>query len=36
MDFLLTHWHCVLPVLVIGVVLILMNFNKKKNDSDYR
>ena len=35
MDFLLVHWHCILPVLVIGVALILMNL-KKKNDSDNR
>ena len=33
MDFLFTHWHCILPVLAIGAVIIFMNKNKKKNDS---
>jgi hypothetical protein len=23
MEFLLSHWHCIVPVVVIGVVILL-------------
>ena len=31
MDFLLTHWHCVVPVLAIAAVLLLRNRGEKKD-----
>jgi hypothetical protein len=37
MDFLgslwLSHWHCIVPVILIAVVLIVQN-KGKKNQSD--
>lgn len=33
MDFLLSHWHCIVPVIAIGVVLLLQSRGKKnRND----
>jgi hypothetical protein len=33
MDFLLSHWHCIVPVLAIAVVLLLQN-RGRKNDTE--
>jgi len=37
MQFLLSHWHCILPVVGIGVALFFMREKPKdkKNDRDY-
>ena len=32
MGFLLTHWHCILPVGIILIVYMIMNKNKKENE----
>jgi hypothetical protein len=32
MDVLLSHWHCILPVAAIAVVLLLRGIGKKKED----
>jgi hypothetical protein len=34
MDFLLTHWHCVVPVLAIAAVLLISNRDKKKDHKE--
>jgi len=34
MIFLQTHWHCIVPVLVIAVVLLLQTLSKKKKTRD--
>ena len=39
MDFLLSHWHCIVPVILIGAVLLLQGrpkprFRGKKNQND--
>jgi hypothetical protein len=31
MDFVLSHWHCIVPVIVIALVLLLQNRGKKKD-----
>jgi hypothetical protein len=31
MEFLLSHWHCVLPAAVIVVVVLLQSLGKKKD-----
>jgi hypothetical protein len=31
MDFLLSHWHCILPVLGIGMILLLQHCGKQKD-----
>jgi hypothetical protein len=28
MDFLLSHWHCIVPVIVIAIVLLLQRRGK--------
>jgi hypothetical protein len=33
MDFLLSHWHCIVPAILIAVVLLVQN-KGKKNQSD--
>ncbi len=33
MGILLTHWHCILPAIVIVIVSVLMN-RKKSKDSE--
>ena len=33
MDFLLSHWHCIVPVIAIAAVLLLQN-RKKKEDAE--
>jgi hypothetical protein len=30
MEFLLSHWHCIVPILVIAVVALLHRGKKKK------
>jgi hypothetical protein len=30
MEFLLRHWHCILPVLAIVIVMLLQGRGKKK------
>jgi hypothetical protein len=30
MDFILSHWHCIVPAIVIAVVLLLQNRSGKK------
>ncbi|MPM84705.1 hypothetical protein SDC9_131778 [bioreactor metagenome] len=33
MEFLLSHWHCILPVIGIGVAMFFMrDKNKDKKD----
>jgi hypothetical protein len=32
MDFLLSHWHCIVPVLVIGAVLLLRGRDKNNQE----
>jgi len=29
MEFLLSHWHCVLPAAVIAIVCLLLNRKEK-------
>jgi hypothetical protein len=29
-DFLLGHWHCIVPVLAIVIVLIVQNLGKNR------
>jgi hypothetical protein len=29
MDFLLGHWHCLVPLAVIGIVLLVLQAGKK-------
>jgi hypothetical protein len=36
MDFLLSHWHCIVPVLVIGAVLLLQGRGKKKDTEEQK
>jgi hypothetical protein len=33
MEFLLSHWHCIVPAIVVVAVSLLMN-RKKKTDSE--
>ena len=36
MEFLLSHWHCILPVVGIAVAMFLMrNKNKEKKDGHH-
>lgn len=32
MNFLLAHWHCILPILAIGVAIFLMRDRPKKGE----
>ncbi|MDR1913128.1 MAG: hypothetical protein LBQ68_01410 [Clostridiales bacterium] len=32
MSFLLSHWHCVLPIAAIGVAMIFMRGKPMKKD----
>jgi hypothetical protein len=34
MDFLLSHWHCVVPMILIGAVLLLKGRGKKNHDGE--
>jgi hypothetical protein len=34
MEFLLSHWHCILPAAVIVIVMILQSRGKKKNSKE--
>lgn len=34
MDFLIGHWHCILPVMGIGIALFLMKERPKKEKKD--
>ncbi len=34
MEFLLSHWHCILPAIAILVAVILMNRGKAKKADD--
>ncbi|MDR1626458.1 MAG: hypothetical protein LBT33_07940, partial [Spirochaetia bacterium] len=34
MAFLLAHWHCIVPVIAIAVVVLLQNRGKKKQDGE--
>lgn len=36
MEFLLSHWHCILPAIAIIVVVFLMNRSKSKRADDGR
>jgi hypothetical protein len=31
MDFLLSHWHCIVPAIAIVVVMLLQGRGKKKD-----
>jgi hypothetical protein len=33
-EFFVTHWHCILPVAAIALVLFLQNRGKRKNDEE--
>jgi hypothetical protein len=30
MDLLVSHWHCIVPIVVIGIASILMNRKKQE------
>jgi hypothetical protein len=32
MDFLLSHWHCIIPAVMIVIVMVLQGRGKKKQD----
>jgi hypothetical protein len=32
MSFLLSHWHCILPIAAIGVAMIFMRDKPKEKD----
>lgn len=34
MNFLISHWHCILPVLGIGIALFFMRERPKKEKKD--
>ena len=34
MDFLISHWHCILPVMGIGIALFFMRERPKKEKKD--
>ncbi len=34
MQFLITHWHCILPALGIVAALVFMRDKKKEDDSN--
>lgn len=34
MEFLLSHWHCILPAAAIPIGLILMNRSKSKREGN--
>jgi hypothetical protein len=34
MDFLLSHWHCIVPLVAIAVVMLLRNQKDKKKEKD--
>ena len=34
MGFVLSHWHCIVPVIAIAVVLLLQNRNRKKDTEE--
>ena len=34
MEFLLSHWHCIVPVIAIGLVLLLRGRGKKNQDRE--
>lgn len=34
MEFLLSHWHCILPVAGIGIALFFMREKPKKEKND--
>lgn len=35
MEFLLSHWHCILPVLGIIVGMLLMRRDKRNDNRDH-
>ena len=35
MEFLLSHWHCILPVLAIFVGMLLMRRDKRNDNGDH-
>jgi hypothetical protein len=34
MDFLLSHWHCIIPVIAIVIVMFLQGRGKKKGNDE--
>ena len=34
MGFLLSHWHCIVPVIAIAAVLLLQNRSRKKDTEE--
>ena len=32
MDFLLSHWHCVVPAVLIAAVLFIQSRKKQRDD----
>jgi len=34
MDFLLSHWHCILPIAGIGIALFFMRGKTKEKKKD--
>jgi hypothetical protein len=34
MDFVLSHWHCIIPAIAIVVVMLLQSLGKKKKDDE--
>jgi hypothetical protein len=34
MDFLLSHWHCIVPAAAIAIVMLLRSRGKKRQDDE--
>jgi hypothetical protein len=34
MDFLLSHWHCIIPAIAIAIVMLLQGRGNKKRDDE--
>jgi hypothetical protein len=34
MDFVLSHWHCIVPAILIAVVLLMKNRGKKNQEGE--
>jgi hypothetical protein len=34
MDFLLSHWHCVVPAGIIVIVMLLLGRGRKRQDGE--
>jgi len=34
MDFLLSHWHCILPIAIVGVAALFLRAKPRKGERD--